>query len=128
MCQETRFNHIALEYEDKKQSDTFFKEVLSIAFEKSFKLPEILSKKIFGIHKEIDVYVYNNGKTKFEVFLTGNKRNNKNSFEHICIEVKDKDILFEKCKKYNLEIITVEKNTKKIYFIKDFSNYLYEVK
>lgn len=125
MSQDIRLNHIALQSSNKEKSEIFFTRILGIPRIKSFSLSEVLSNDIFGINHGVEVDVYDNGKTRFEVFIGEGKISN---YEHICIEVFDKDELINRCQKHGLNPLIIKRDRKDLLFIKDFSDNLYEIK
>lgn len=126
MTIKTAIQHVALEFNDKKNADIFFIKVLSLNFEKSFNLSENQSYEIFGIKQKMEINVYSNEKLCFEIFIS-NKQKIK-SFEHVCIEVIDKEKLIKRCNENNIKILNVKKGKKDLLFIKDQSDNLYEIK
>ncbi len=122
----TILNHVAVQYDNKENADIFFNKILKIPLLKEFKISADLSKKIFDIDKETDVLIYDNKKLRFEVFLSDKKRTF--YFDHICIEVDDRRKFVKDCKKYDVEINFIDRNGKKLLFVKDFAGNLYEVK
>ena len=85
-----------------------------------------LSATIFGINKNVSIAVYDNGKTRFEVFINTTRR--EPTYDHICIEVDNKSDFITQCKQQGLDPFFVEKEGKQLLFVRDFSNNLYEVK
>jgi len=123
----TKLKHIALEYQDKKNADIFFIDILGLKNIKNFSVSADLSYDIFGIKKELEAFVYGNESVNFEIFIT-DKTNNTKSYYHVCIGVDDKKEFIRKCEKNNLKPFFVKKGDRKILFVKDFSNNLYEIK
>jgi len=122
----TSIQHVALEFLSKEKADIFFKEILGLNLVKNFKLSKELSKIIFDIDGEVDVLVYQYKDSIFEVFITISKI--KKTFNHVCIQVDDKDGFVKKCEKNNLNPLFVNKGDKKLLFVRDFSDNLYEIK
>ena len=122
----TTIQHIALQYADKKQADIFFKEILDLSLIKNFNVSKELAKKIFNISEEVEVFVYGNDNATFEIFIIEKKQ--LNVFNHVCIKIDDKEEFFNKCKKYKLKPYYVKKEDKKLLFLRDHSNNLYEIK
>ena len=122
----TSLNHIAVQYQNKRDAENFFTDILGMNKTRSFTVFDDLSKDIFGIIKNVDVEVFDNGKLRFEIFYTDD--NYKFSFSHICIEVESKKKFIKSCKKYNIKPYIVKKGEKELLFLKDFSNNLYEIK
>ena len=126
MCKKITLKHVALQYSDINKADDFFLKILGLKLEKKFVLSNDLTNKIFGVNKKVEIAVYGNNQIKFEIFITS--KINNYCFEHICIEIKDKEKLIQNCKKFGLEPLFVKKENKTLLFIKDFSNNLYEIK
>lgn len=125
MNKKTTINHVALQCFDKEKAEIFFNKILGFSKLKSFTLSEELSESIFGIRRSVEIDVYDNGVTRFEVFID---QASKSRYEHTCIEVINKKEFMARCKKYGLEPLIVKKGDKDLLFVKDFSNNLYEVK
>jgi hypothetical protein len=126
MQEEVTVQHVALQYKSKEKADVFFKEILGLNLIKDFKLSKDLSKKIFDISEEVNVFVYGNKESIFEIFITSNKT--EYVFNHICIKISDKDNFIKTCEKNNLKPFFVEKKDKNLLFVKDHSDNLYEIK
>ena len=122
MNQKTAVRHVGLQYNSKESARVFFNEILELDLKKSFTLSRELSKALFGISEDVTIDVYENDESYFEVFIT--KHKSQSQYQHICIEIEDKENLIKKCKKYGLEPILVKKNGKDLLFIRDFSNNL----
>ena len=120
----TRLQHVALQNTNKKKTEIFFKKILGLQHIKTFTLTKEVTNEIFGIN--IDVQVYNNGKTQFEIFITKNQKDY--GFEHTCIEINNKEEFIKRCKKYDIKLIFIKKGEKTLLFVKDFSGNLFEIK
>ena len=121
-----KLNHIAIQFDSQEKSDIFFSKILNIPKIKEFELSKDLSEKIFDVSENVKVCVYDNKNARFEVFITEEKQDF--SFNHICIEIGNREELIKKCRKYDLEVRLVDKGEKTLLFMKDFSNNIYEVK
>jgi catechol 2,3-dioxygenase-like lactoylglutathione lyase family enzyme len=118
--------HVAVECSDQQSSDRFFTTILGIPKIKDTMLSKELSAAIFGISKNVPIEIYDNGKTRFEVFI--NTTRSEPTYDHICIEVDDKSDFISRCKEKGLNPFFVEKEGKQLLFVRDFCNNLYEVK
>ena len=56
-----RLKHIALNIKNKEELTNFYQNILGFHFVYQFDLNAAYASKIFGIEKEIEVYVYSNG-------------------------------------------------------------------
>ena len=126
MQENVTMQHVALQYAEKEKADIFFKEILGLKLIKDFKLQENLSKKIFDVSEEADVFVYGNEDAVFEIFITPHTTDY--VFNHVCIKVPNKEDFVKKCEKNNLKPFFVYKDNRKLLFTKDYFNNLYEVK
>ncbi len=125
MNQNVCLNHVALQCLEREKAELFFTKILDIPKVKTFTVSNELSKDIFGINQSVDVDVYDNSKTRFEIFISNNKIA---PYEHTCIEVKDKKELITRSQIYGLKPLIIKKEGKDLLFLKDFSNNLYEIK
>ena len=126
MEKKTVLNHVALKCNDEKEAKTFFSDVLGLPLSKKFELSGDLSKAIFGINDNVDILVYDNDETRFEVFIGDVGK--KHGYEHTCIEVDDKKKFIERCKKHEIEPLTIKKEGKDLLFVRDYCGNLFEVK
>jgi catechol 2,3-dioxygenase-like lactoylglutathione lyase family enzyme len=118
--------HIALQYRDKQDAETFFCKILGLNKEKEFTLSADLAESIFDIKRDIDVIFYSNKKIAFEIFFTEEKAHV--MYEHICLTVEDRQELIGQCMKYGIKVINIKRKEKTILFVRDFNGYLYEIK
>ena len=125
MDNDTRIQHVALECASQQQADTFFVKVLGISKVKSTMLPKELCSSIFQIERSVQMETYDNGKARFEVFLTTEQR--KSSFVHIGIAVGDKTDFVTRCQRQGLKPFFIQKEGKQLLFVRDFSMNLFEV-
>ena len=126
MTEKTNLNHVALTFPDKISAAIFFKEILDLSEIKSFEISNELSKQIFGISENIFVIVFGNNKVNFEVFITDKIK--KESYEHVCVEIENKEEFIKRCRQNNIEPIFVKKEDRTLLFIRDYSGNLYEIK
>ncbi|HWR27384.1 MAG TPA: hypothetical protein VN377_02980 [Candidatus Thermoplasmatota archaeon] len=125
MDNDTRIQHVALECASQQQADTFFIKVLGIPKVKSTMLPKELCSSIFQIERSVQMETYDNGKARFEVFLTTEPR--KSSFAHIGIAVDNKADFVTRCQRHGLQPFFIQKEGKQLLFVRDFSMNLFEV-
>ena len=125
MTAKTILQHVALNCKDKIKADIFFTKILDLKLQKTSSLTSELSEKIFGTFKQVDVIVYSDNFTIFEIFLT--QKEVKHYFEHVCIKVKNKKEFIIKCENYGLKPFKINKGEKQLLFVKDFSGNLFEI-
>ena len=121
-------NHVALCYSDRKRANEFFTGILGLERKYGFTIPSELWKEIFGIEKEVEVEIFGNENLRFEIFYSELKKTIK-GYEHICLEVENKEKLILKCKRNNIEFKLVKREKgKELLFINDYEGYVYEIK
>jgi len=126
MTEGALFNHVALQCNDKEKIETFFTEVLGLPLKKKFTVSRELSEAIFGIDESVDVEVYGNNETSFEIFITQTEE--KSSYGHVCIEIDNKKKFINRCKQYGIIPMVITKGGKNLLFVRDFSGNLFEIK
>lgn len=126
MNTDTKIKHIALQFDNKKYADIFFNKILGLSLIKSFSLTKELSNEIFGLKSKVEVIQYANTNLCFEIFITENKKSI--CYDHVCIEIENKNDFISLCKENNIKPIYIEKDDKLLLFIKDFYGNLYEIK
>jgi len=126
MKENTYLHHVALQYKDRKKAEIFFTKILNLSFKKTFTLNKKLSNNIFGIDEEVIIDVYSNKDCYFEIFIT--KRKTKYNYEHISMEISNKEEFIRRCKKYNIQPMFIKKDEKILLFIKDYAGNLFEIK
>ncbi len=126
MNDRVQLHHVALQCTNRAQAKTFFTDVLDMKQEKTFTINSVLSQAIFDINDTVDVDVYRNDTTRFEIFC--NSQMPRLSYQHVCLTVSDKGEFIERCKHYGLKPLTIPKNGKTLLFVHDFSRNLYEIK
>jgi catechol 2,3-dioxygenase-like lactoylglutathione lyase family enzyme len=125
MAKEIVIRHVAVECSDQQSAYRFFTTILGIPKINDTMLSKELSATIFGINKNVPIEIYDNGKTRFEVFI--NMTRSESAYDHICIEVDNKSDFITRCIKYGLNPFFVEKEGKLLLFVRDFSNNLFEI-
>ena len=123
MVDTVMIQHLAVESVNEACADRFFSLVLGLSKVKSTVLSPELSLAIFQIDREIRFNLYENGSTRFEVFMTGSLC--PKSFAHVCIAVDDRSAFVRRCVDHGLEPNFVEKNGKQLLFVRDFSGNLF---
>ena len=121
----TVVSHVAVECSDQDSADRFFTGILGIPKVKSSQLSDELSQEIFKRNAGTRFETYDNGTTRFEVFITAGHRNP--TYHHIGIGVDDTHEFITKCQTQGLQPFVVNKNGKSLLFVRDFSDNLFEI-
>jgi catechol 2,3-dioxygenase-like lactoylglutathione lyase family enzyme len=125
MPEDTIIQHVALECSHKETADLFFSEILGMEKVKTTSLPRVLSFSIFGIDADVEMVVYGDETSRFEVFIHTKRK--EHSFDHVGLKVPDKEVFVARCKKHGLKPFVIQKNEKQLLFVWDFSGNLFEI-
>ena len=126
MAEGTFLNHVALQCNNKEKVETFYTKVLGLPIKKKFTISRELSRTIFSIDKSVDVEVYDNNETRFEIFIA--QTDEERGYMHVCIEIDNKKKFMDRCKQYGLKPMVMNKGGKNLLFVRDFSGNLFEIK
>ena len=121
-----KLEHIALTISEPADIKDFYLDILGMKEVKNFVLNKVLANKIFGVNKEISVFLLQKDDISLEIFILHGQ--SKRSFEHICLAVNDREELVENCLKQNYECIRIERDLFDLIFLKDKSGNVFEIK
>lgn len=120
-------NHIALQINDERDVKAFYEDVLGFETSHSFQLDGELSTRIFGIKAPAQVTVITNENLTIELFQSDVIIPFR-GFTHTCINVSSIGNVVEKCRGKGYEVIEIERSHKMLYFVKDASENMFELK
>ncbi|RLD75659.1 MAG: hypothetical protein DRJ07_17690 [Bacteroidetes bacterium] len=121
-----KLEHIALSVSDHKEIEKFYTNVLGIEQIKNFILRKELAANIFGINEEITVFLLQKDKVVFEIFITTEYR--KQTFDHICISVKNREKFISKALLGGYKVTRIERELFDLIFVKDKDGNIFEIK
>ena len=121
-----KLEHIALTISEPADIKDFYLDILGMKEVKNFVLNKVFANKIFNINKETSVSLLQKDDISLEIFILPGQ--NKHSFEHICLAVKDREKLIKDSLKQNYECIRIERDLFDLIFIKDKSGNIFEIK
>jgi hypothetical protein len=125
MKKETKLIHVGLTYQNRKEAEIFFKNILGLNHTKSFTLSKKINCELFGENEETIIDVYSNDYSYFEIFIS--KNNNKQAFNHTCIKVNNKKEFIKRCRENNINPIFIKKGEKTLLFVRDYADNLFEI-
>lgn len=121
-----KLEHIALSVSDHQEVEKFYMYVLGMKQIKNFVLRKDLAANIFGINKEIAVFLLQKDKVVFEIFVTTEYR--KQKFDHVCISIKNREEFINKAMINEYEVIRIKREIFDLIFVKDKDGNIFEVK
>ena len=122
-----QLNHVGIINKNEEQALKFYQDFLGLKLTREIILPLELSEQLFSVSKEIKVLVVENEGIKIEVFISDFQPENPN-FTHFAIMVDSLSELTERAIQFDAELIIGKHKDKTVYFLKDFSDNLIEVK
>ncbi len=120
-------NHVGIINKSEEQALKFYHEFLGLKKTKEMLLVQELSEQLFSVSKEIKVMVFENEGLKIEIFISDFQPENPN-FTHFGIMVDSLPEITERARQFNADLIIGKHKDKTVYFLKDFSGNIIEVK
>jgi len=122
------FNHVALVCRSEAECDRFYQDILGLEKLSSKVLSAEMSKKIFDLEQEYPLLYYGNEQMKFEIFLSAQSDLKDKHIGHTCLEIKERNAVFEQCESAGFEVIKIPRDSSDLLFVKDHDNNLFELK
>jgi catechol 2,3-dioxygenase-like lactoylglutathione lyase family enzyme len=119
--------HVGLNIQSEAEVVNFYQNILGFHFEYQFDMPAELGNNIFGVNKQLKVFLYIKEDILLELFV--HSVNTGNSFSHIGFEVKDRESIATKCEESKYQVIRIKRTEKAdILFVKDKAGNIFELK
>ncbi len=120
-------NHIGITNKNEEQALRFYQDFLGLEKTREINLAPELSEQLFSIFQEIKVLVFEKPGLKVEVFISDFQHANPN-FTHFGLMLDNFAAVTEKARQSHVELIIGKYKEKTVYFLKDFSGNLIEIK
>lgn len=122
-----KLNHIALSIQNKEELTDFYQNILGFRLEYQYEIDAVLASTIFNITKAAEVFRYSKDNLHLEFFVANEKTIP--AFAHIGIDVADREVILEKCKKAGYQVTRVERKEKHdLLFVSDKAGNKFELK
>jgi catechol 2,3-dioxygenase-like lactoylglutathione lyase family enzyme len=121
-----KLHHIGLNIASPTEVEHFYTNILKCWPDKRFELSQPLAKQIFGQDQPAQVFTVRNASMVFELFLGPSGYTP--VFQHLCVEVCDRDHIAEKAHAYGYPVIRIERDDYDLLFIKDKAGNTFELK
>lgn len=121
-----KLEHIALSITDPEDITNFYQDILGMDKVKDFVLDKSLAYDIFGINKDTNVFLLHKEQVFLEIFVIN--RLQIKSFNHTCLAFDDRKSVFENAKQMGYTCIYKQKESSELFFIKDKSGNVFELK
>ncbi|GJQ24689.1 MAG: VOC family protein [Planctomycetia bacterium] len=120
-------NHVGITNKNEEQAIRFYQDFLGLEKTREILLPPELSEQLFSLSREIKALVFEKPGLKVEVFISDFQHANPN-FTHFGLMLDNFAEITEKAQRSHVEIILGKHKEKTVYFLKDFSGNLIEIK
>lgn len=124
---EMELNHIGIANKSEEQAIEFYQDFLGLEKTREILLPPELSGQLFSLSQEIKVLVFEKPGIKIEVFISDFQHANPN-FTHFGMMLDNFSEVTEKAQRSHVDLIIGKHKDKTVYFLKDFSGNLIEIK
>jgi catechol 2,3-dioxygenase-like lactoylglutathione lyase family enzyme len=120
-------NHVGIINRNEDQASRFYGDFLGLELTKEALLAPELSEQLFSVSQEIKMMVFEDEGIKVEVFITDFKPAG-TDIAHFGIFIDNLSEITEKARESGVELITGKHKEKTVYFLRDFSGNLIEIK
>lgn len=121
-----RVHHVGIWAADAAGAGEFYKGVLGLDIEREYEVPAGLMKAIFGLNRSCKVQVYSDRETRVEVFDAAGE--GRRGINHLCLSVGNRRDFLSEAKARGADCLEVRRDDHLIYFIRDPSGVLIEIK
>lgn len=123
-----RLHHVGLVSSSQERADRFYEGILGLEKIKALELTEDFTEQIFHIPQRCLMIFYGNDGFAVEVFVPEEFPAREAPFEHICLEINDREAFLKKCQDNGLEVRRIPKGDTSLTFVADYDGNLFEVK
>ena len=120
-------NHVGIINESEDKAVMFYHDLLRFEKTREFIVSPKLSEQLFSILQEIKVLVFERDGIKLEVFICLECKRSFPDYSHIGLLLDDFDVIKDKAQQMGV-LIVGKTDEKTVYFLKDFSGNLIEIK
>lgn len=120
-------NHVGIINESEEKAVRFYHDFLGFKKTREFTVSSELSEQLFSASWEIKVLVFERDGIKLEVFICPECRQPFPNYSHIGFLLDDFHVIKEKAQQMGV-LIEGRTDEKTVYFLKDFSGNLIEIK
>ncbi len=122
-------NHAAIMNLNEEHAKLFYGEILGFRKTREINLSIELSEQLFDLSREIKILVFELDGIKLEIFICPEcKQQPHPDFRHVGLYIDNLDELLKKASRAGVEHIIGKTAEKTVYFIKDLSGNLIEIK
>ncbi|MBN2352331.1 MAG: hypothetical protein JXD23_07170 [Spirochaetales bacterium] len=120
--------HFGLACRTEEEADRFFGELLGLNKSERKAIPASITLPLFGVDGGLDAYDYSGPGLHFEVFIHDDPAERSERIAHVCLAVPDPEAFLEQAECLGFPALRIPRGDGKVYFVKDPSGRLYEIK
>ncbi|MBE0651729.1 MAG: VOC family protein [Bacteroidales bacterium] len=121
-----KLHHIGLNISTEEEVDHFYTSILKFWPNRKYEITNVMSREVFQRESEGKVFTVRNADLVLELFLTG--EGHSTGFQHVCLEVNDREHVAEKAKAYGYPVIRLKREPNDMLFIKDKTGNIFELR
>jgi catechol 2,3-dioxygenase-like lactoylglutathione lyase family enzyme len=123
-----RLHHVGIVCSSQERADRFYEGILGLSKIKVTELPEVLTEQIFHSAQRCLMIFYEKDGFAVEVFVPERLPAKNKIFEHLCLEVDEKEAFLKTCEEKGLEVSRIPRGDTFLAFVEDYDGNLFEIK
>lgn len=121
-------NHIGVTNKSREDAIRFYGDFLGVDLSRETVVSQELSEQLFDISQNIPMLVFEKEGVKIEVFICPEYKKPSHAINHFGLLLENFSEIIEKASASGVELIVGKTKDKTVYFVKDFSGNLIEIK
>ena len=121
-------NHVGVFNTKREDALRFYRDFLGFDLTREVAVSKELSEQLFAVTHDIPMMVFEKDGIKIEVFICSECRQPLPDIKHIGLSVENFSEILETAPKASIDLIIGKTKDKTVYFIKDLSGNLIEIK
>lgn len=121
-------HHVGIFNKDENQAVKFYHDFLGMENVREYVVTPELSHQLFSVARETRVVTFARENVKVEIFLCTEFDLPAPNMPHFCLYLENFSEILETARTSGIEVITGKKEDKTVYFLKDFSGNMIEIK
>lgn len=121
-------HHVGIFNRDENQAVKFYHDFLGMEKVRQYRVTPELSQQLFSVATETRVVTFARGDVKIEIFLCTEFNLPAPNMPHFCLHLENFSEILETARLSGIEVITGKKEDKIVYFLRDFSGNMIEIK
>ena len=118
--------HTGFTVRSKEEIKSFYSDILNMDMIRNFQLDGKLSKLLFNVNREIDVYQMQKDEVMFEVFIYEEMITP--VINHICMALENRELAAQRANEKNYKVVRIKREKNDLIFIYDKDGNIFEIK